>query len=68
MVPPLFGVLAFRSENSALRPLLQAVTIIQRYIGTTFTYYREADEVPLDGVVSPAWLGQVVDVSPNGNQ
>lgn len=68
MVPPLFGVLTFRSDNSALRPLLQAVTIIQRYIGTTLTYYREADEIPLAGVVSPAWLGQVVDVNSNGKQ
>lgn len=68
MVPPLFGVLSFRSDNSALRPLLQAVTLIQRYIGTTLNYFRETDEVPLNGVVSPAWLSQVVDVNPSGKQ
>lgn len=68
MVPPLFSVLTFRSDNSALRPLLQAVALIQRYIGTTLTYFRETDEVPLDGVVPQAWLSQVVDMNPSGKQ
>jgi hypothetical protein len=68
MVPPLFGSLTFRSDNTALQPLLKAVELIQRYGGTTATYFRDSDEVPLTDVVSPAWLGEVVDLSPSGKR
>ena len=68
MVPPLFRALAFRSDNEALQPLLRAIELIQRYVSTTYTYYRDEGDVPLADVVSAAWLGEVVNVSNGGKQ
>jgi TnpA family transposase len=68
MVPPLFRVLAFRSDNEALQPLLRAIELIQHYVDMTCTYYHDEDDVPLADVVSAAWLGEVVNVSKSGKQ
>jgi hypothetical protein len=66
MMPPLFKVLAFRSDNEALQPLMQAVDLIQRYVGTAYKYYQDEDEVPLEDVVSAGWLNEVVQITKSG--
>lgn len=66
MMPPLFKALAFSSDNEALRSLMKAVDLIQRYVGTSYKYYRDEDEVPLEDVVSAAWLNEVVQVTRSG--
>jgi TnpA family transposase len=66
MMPPLFKALMFSSDNEALRSLMQAVDLIQRYVGTSYKYYRDEDEVPLEDVVSAAWLDEVVQITRRG--
>ena len=66
MMPPLFKALAFSSDNEALRSLMKAVDLIQRYVGTSYKYYRDEDEVPLEDVVSAAWLNEVVQITRSG--
>jgi hypothetical protein len=56
MLPALLDGLPFRSENR-FRPIIEALAMIQRYVGTRATYFPEA--VPLEGVVSPKWKEKV---------
>jgi len=56
MLPALLDGLPFRSDNR-FRPIIEALVMIQRYVGTRTKYFPEA--VPLDGVVSPKWREKV---------
>jgi hypothetical protein len=66
MMPPLFKALALSSDNEALRSLMKAVDLIHRYVGTSYKYYRDEDEVPLEDVVSAGWLNEVVQITKSG--
>lgn len=66
MMPPLCKALAFHSDNEALQPVMEAIDLIQRYVGAAHKYYQDEDEPPLDDVVSPAWHDEVVRIGRNG--
>jgi TnpA family transposase len=63
MLPALLGALTFRSNNSAYRPVLDAIDLLKRYASLSgkTRHYTAEDEVPLDGVVNKSWLPAVVD-------
>lgn len=63
MLPPLLAVLAFRSNNTAYRPVMQALELLGRYSGVDgkVRHYSTGTEVPLEGVVPRAWKDAVVD-------
>jgi hypothetical protein len=58
MLPALLQELQFRSDNR-FRPVIEALALIQRYVGSHHKYFPEA--VPLEGVVSPKWQEKVVE-------
>ena len=57
MLPKLLDALEFRCNNSAYRPVMDAVDLLHRYKDRDgrVKQYAEADRVPLDGVVRPGW-------------
>ena len=63
MLPPLLRRLHFRSNNTAYRPVMDALALLQRYadIDGKTRFYDPADVVPLDGVVRRDWREAVVD-------
>ena len=63
MLPALLNALTFRSNNTAYRPVLDAIELLKRYSSTTGkTRYNEPDDtVPLDGVVPKSWRPAVID-------
>ena len=63
MLPKLLDALEFRSNNTAYRPVMDAVELLHRYKDRDgrFTHYERADRVPLDGVVKSEWRAAVVD-------
>jgi len=63
MLPKLLDALEFRCDNSAYRPVMDAVELLHRYKDRDgrFTHYEHADRVPLDGVVKAEWRPAVVD-------
>jgi len=63
MLPKLLDALEFRSNNTAYRPVMDAVELLHRYKDRDgrFTHYERADRVPLDGVVKAEWRAAVVD-------
>lgn len=63
MLPKLLAALDFRSNNTAYRPVMDALDLLRRYAGrpSRERFYAEADTVPLDGVVPREWRDAVVD-------
>ena len=63
MLAPLLAALEFRCNNSACRPVMDAIGLLARYAGTDSDQrlYAAGEKVPVDGVVPKAWLDGVVD-------
>jgi len=63
MLPALLAALSFRCNNTAYRPVMQALELLNRYAGVDgkARYYADAAQVPVDGVVPKAWRSAVVD-------
>ncbi len=62
MLPAVLEALEFRCNNTAYRPLMDALELLRRYTHRErVIYYDPADRVPLDGVVRPDWRSAVVD-------
>jgi hypothetical protein len=63
MLAPLLAALEFRCNNSAYRPVMDAIDLLARYAGADSDQklYAAAEKVPVDGVVPKAWLAGVVD-------
>ena len=63
MLAPLLAVLEFRCNNSAYRPVMDAIDLLARYAGagSDQKLYAAGEKVPVDGVVPKAWLDGVVD-------
>ena len=61
MLAPLLAALEFRCNNSAYRPVMDAIGLLARYAGTDSDQklYAVGEKVPVDGVVSKAWLDGV---------
>jgi TnpA family transposase len=62
-LPPLLAALAFRCNNTAYRPVMDALALLVRYAARPgqLQHYATTEQVPLDGVVPDAWRGAVVD-------
>ena len=63
MLAPLLAALEFRCNNSAYRPVMDAIGLLARYAGTDSDQklYAAGEKVPVDGVVPKAWLDGVAD-------
>ena len=60
MLPALLQDLQFRSDNR-FRPIIDALALIQRYVGSHRKYFPEAVSIPIEGVVSPKWQEKVFE-------
>ena len=56
LVPALLGALSFRSNNALHRPVLLAVDLVRAHAGDGRRFFGDGEEVPLAGVVLPAWI------------
>ena len=63
MLPPLPAALSFRCNNTAYRPVMEALDLLARYaaVDGKQRFYAPADRAPIDGVVPAAWREAVVD-------
>ena len=62
MLAPLLTALEFRCNNSAYRPVMDAIDLLARYAGTDSDqkHYAKGETVPVDGVVPKAWRDGVI--------
>ena len=61
MLPHLLGALDLRCNNTAYRPVMDAVELLRRYADRRTRFYDPAERVPLDDVVRRDWRDAVVD-------
>lgn len=64
----LLGVLAFRSSNTAHRPVIEALDLIVRHAGENTQLYPAEETVVLDGVVRPDWEDLLVEIDSRGRK
>jgi TnpA family transposase len=64
MLPKLLAVLEFRCNNTAYRPVMDALDLLRRYAQRErMRHYDRSETVPIDGVVPVQWRAAVVDES-----
>lgn len=62
MLPTLLASLEFRCNNTAHRPVMDALALLRRYAGRErVRFYDTAETVPVAGVVPAAWHDAVID-------
>ncbi|WP_326640051.1 Tn3 family transposase [Streptosporangium sp. NBC_01755] len=63
MLPKLLAAIEFKCNNTAYRPVMDALDLLQRYadIPNTTRHYDATENVPIQGVVPDGWLEAVVD-------
>jgi hypothetical protein len=66
MLPLVLDALAFRSNNQAHRPVLDALSVIGRHAARKMRLYPADEAVPLDGVVPDAWRAAVIERDAKG--
>ncbi|HJS93728.1 MAG TPA: DUF4158 domain-containing protein, partial [Solirubrobacteraceae bacterium] len=64
----LLGVLDFRSNNTAHRPVIEALAVIVRHASATARFYPLAETVARDGVVRPDWAELLVETDSRGRK
>jgi hypothetical protein len=68
LLPPLLETLQFRSNNDAHQPIVQAVELLKRYVGSKARTFRLDEVVPIRGVVRPGWRELVLEHDKKGRQ
>lgn len=63
MLPKLIGALDFRCDNSAYRPVMDALALVRRYAEHPgrVKHYDPAERVPIEGVLPREWRDAVID-------
>jgi len=63
MLPKLLAAIEFKCNNTAYRPVMDALDLLARYadVPNKVRHYDAADKVPIAGVVPDGWLEAVVD-------
>ncbi|MET8877993.1 Tn3 family transposase [Nocardia sp. NPDC004604] len=64
MLSPLLGALELKCNNTAYRPVMDAIDLLQRYLDQPLkegAFFDPAETVPLAGVVPEQWRAAVVD-------
>jgi hypothetical protein len=63
----LLSTLEFSSNNSKYQPIIEALDIIKKHIGTRQKYFAVADDVPIDDVIPPKFKKVVMETDKNGD-
>ncbi|MBU3867149.1 hypothetical protein KN815_24750 [Streptomyces sp. 4503] len=63
MLPPLLKSLGFKCNNTAYRPVMDALVLLERYaeVDGKTRFYDAADQVQMDGVMRKDWCEVVVE-------
>lgn len=63
MLPKLLDALEFRCNNTAYRPVMDAVELLDRHKDRDgrFTHYEKAEKVPVNGVVRTDWKPHIYE-------
>jgi TnpA family transposase len=63
----LINTLEFRSNNSRYQPIIEALDLIKKHIGTKQKFFAVADDVPIEDVIPPKFKKVVLETDKNGD-
>jgi hypothetical protein len=68
VLAPILQALEFRSNNVRHRPVLDALTLVEKFIDSKVTHYPTDDDIPLDGVVKAGDRPLIVEKDKQGKE
>jgi hypothetical protein len=68
MMPGILQMLEFRSNNDAYQPLVEAIALLKRSLGTSGVWYPIEEQPPMAGVVRPLWHDLIVQKDAQGEE
>ncbi len=67
MLPFLLNLLEFRSNNEIHKPVIEALELLKKYIGSRERYYDEAENVPTDGIIGASLSELILETKEDGS-
>lgn len=61
MLSVILNTLTFHSNNRVYQPIIQALSLLRKYITTKKRYYPVDEDVPIEGVVRPIWEDLIIE-------
>ena len=68
MLPDLLEVIEFNTNNAAYQPILDAVTILKKYIDCKDQFFPENEHVPTEDAIHPDFKNFIYKKDKNGNK
>ncbi|MCP4257475.1 MAG: Tn3 family transposase, partial [Planctomycetes bacterium] len=68
MLPSILNALDFRSNNQEYRPIINAVKVLKKYLGSQLRFYPEDEDISTEGIIPAAWRELVYEVDGKGQQ
>ncbi|MBV8607386.1 MAG: Tn3 family transposase [Singulisphaera sp.] len=66
MLSPLLEALAFRSNNAAHRPVIDAIAFLKARRGSKQRYFAPEEGMPIDGVIRSGWKEIIIEKDKDG--
>jgi TnpA family transposase len=63
----LLTILEFRSNNSEYQPIIEALDLIKKHIGSRQKYFAVANDVPIEDVIPPKFKNVMLETDKNGD-
>jgi len=67
MLPFLLNHLEFRSNNERHKPVISALELLKKYIGSKEKYYNSDEIVPTEGIVNASLAELIIETAPDGS-
>ncbi len=67
MLPFLLNLLEFRSNNEIHKPVIEALELLKKYIGSRERYYDESENVPRNGIIGASLSELILETKDNGS-
>jgi TnpA family transposase len=68
MIPEILRILDFHTNNALYQPVIDALKLLRKYLGSRYRYFPKDESIPIDGVVRPGLIGTVLESNRNGEQ
>ncbi len=67
MLPFLLNLLEFRSNNEIHKPVIEALELLKKYIGSRERYYDSSENVPTDGIIGASLSELILETNDDGS-
>ena len=67
MLPFLLNQLGFRSNNEIHKPVIEALELLKKYIGSRERYYDSSENVPTEGIIGASLSELILETNDDGS-